>query len=65
MLNVITLLMVLAGPAAAHAATFRETGKTYVYEDVPREVYDALLAADSAGAYFNAYIRDCYRFREV
>jgi hypothetical protein len=46
-------------------ATFRETGKTYLYEDVPREVYDALLAADSAGAYFNAYIRDCYRFREV
>jgi hypothetical protein len=46
-------------------ATFRETGKTYVYEDVPQAVYAALLEADSAGAYFNTHIRDCYRFREA
>ncbi|HEY4124473.1 MAG TPA: KTSC domain-containing protein [Rhizomicrobium sp.] len=52
----------------AHArlrATFRETGKTYIYENVPRAVYDALLAAESAGAFFNANIRDSYSFREA
>lgn len=46
-------------------ATFRETGKTYVYENVPRAVYDALLAAPSAGAFFNASIRECYGYREA
>ncbi len=46
-------------------ATFRPRGRTYVYRDVPREVYDALLAADSRGAFFNAHIRDAYAFREV
>ncbi len=39
------------------------TGKTYVYFGVPRQVYDDLLAAPSVGAYFNAYIRDSYRYR--
>lgn len=46
-------------------ATFRPRARTYVYRDVPREVYDALLAADSQGAFFNAHIRDAYAFREV
>ena len=46
-------------------ATFRPRARTYVYRDVPREVYDALLAADSQGAFFNAHIRDRYGFREV
>lgn len=45
--------------------TFRETGKTYIYENVPRAMYDALLEAESAGAFFNANIRDCYVFREA
>jgi hypothetical protein len=45
-------------------ATFRESGRTYLYENVPAEVYAALLAAPSAGAYFNAHIRDRYPFRE-
>ena len=27
-------------------------------EDVPQEVYDCLIFADSLGAYFNADIRD-------
>ena len=31
-------------------ATFRESGKTYIYEKVPQELYDALLFADSIGA---------------
>jgi hypothetical protein len=52
---------------AAHTlcATFRESGRTYVYEGVPQEVYDGLIFSDSLGAYFNAHIRDQYPFREI
>ena len=46
-------------------ATFRESGRTYVYDEVPEEVYDGLLFADSLGTYFNAHIRDCFPYREV
>jgi hypothetical protein len=45
-------------------ATFRDSGRTYVYEDVPQELYDALLFADSIGAFFNAHIRDNFAFHE-
>jgi len=53
--------------AAAHTlcATFRETGRTYIYEEVPQEIYDSLLFADSIGAYFNCHIRDHYPYREL
>jgi len=52
---------------AAHTlcATFRETGRTYIYEHVPQEIYDGLLFADSLGRYFNAHIRDHFAYREV
>jgi len=46
-------------------ATFRDNGRTYLYEEVPQEVYDALLFADSLGAYFNSHIRDSFRNREI
>jgi hypothetical protein len=46
-------------------ATFRESGRTYVYEDVPQELYDGLLFADSLGTYFNAYIRDRFAWHEL
>ena len=51
---------------AQHAliATFRDSGRTYVYEDVPQELYDALLFADSIGAFFNAHIRDNFACHE-
>lgn len=52
---------------AAHTlcATFRETGRTYIYQEVPQELYDGLIFADSLGAYFNAHIRDRFPFREI
>lgn len=52
---------------AAHTlcATFRETGRTYIYQEVPVEVYDGLIFADSLGSYFNVHIRDHYAYREV
>lgn len=42
--------------------TFRETGK-YVYEQVPAEIFDALCAAPSAGAFFNAAIKIRFAYR--
>ena len=46
-------------------ATFRDSGRTYVYADVPEEGYDSLLFSDSLGAYFNANIRDRFPYREI
>ncbi len=43
--------------------TFR-TGRRYTYFAVPEQVFDALVAASSAGEYFNTYIRDHYSFQE-
>ena len=37
-------------------------GDRYTYFDVPREAYDALLAAPSIGAFVNAEIKPNYRF---
>ena len=57
----------LAYDEAAHAlhATFRDNGRSYVYKNVPQELYDALLFADSIGAFFNAHIRDRFAFEEI
>lgn len=46
-------------------AKFRASGRTYAYREVPQELYDGLLFADSLGAYFNAHIRDRFAFEEV
>ena len=46
-------------------AKFRESGRVYVYHDVPRDLYDSLIFADSLGAYFNAHIRDRFDYEEV
>jgi len=37
-------------------------GRVYQYFDVPQEVYEGLLSADSVGRYFIAQIRDRYRY---
>jgi len=42
-----------------------QTGRRYVYLDVPDEEFAAMRAALSKGRYFNAHIRDRYRFREL
>jgi lysyl-tRNA synthetase class 2 len=46
-------------------ATFRDSGRTYIYEDVPQDLYDALLFAESAGTFFNTHIRDRFACREA
>ena len=39
------------------------TGQTYVYSDVPRDVYDGLLAADSKGTFMKSSVIDQYPYR--
>jgi hypothetical protein len=46
-------------------ATFRETHRTFMYEEVPQEIYDGLIFADSLGGYFNAHIRGHFPYREI
>ena len=41
------------------------TGRRYIYDDVPSDVFDAFSAAFSKGTFFNHEIRDRYAFREV
>jgi hypothetical protein len=42
-----------------------QTGRRYVYFDVPPEAVDAFASASSRGRYFNANIRDRYAYREL
>jgi hypothetical protein len=41
------------------------TGRVYVYFDVPTDVAAAFQAARPKGTFFNACIRDRYRYREI
>jgi hypothetical protein len=41
------------------------SGKTYRYRDVPPDVYDELLDAESKGEYFNENIKNIFTFSEV
>ena len=41
------------------------TGRRYVYDDVPQDVYGAFKAAFSRGTFFNRHIRDHYGYREI
>jgi hypothetical protein len=41
------------------------SGQIYRYADVPREVYEGLLAADSKGQYMHAHVLDAFPYRQV
>jgi XTP/dITP diphosphohydrolase len=43
---------------------FRE-GRIYRYLEVPQDIYDHFLKADSHGGYFNSYINGYFRYRRV
>jgi len=34
----------------------------FTYHDVDKSVFEALLAAESKGQYFNAHVQYCYRY---
>lgn len=40
-------------------------GPVYKYEDVPAQVFNELLAAESAGKFFHANIRDNFAYELV
>lgn len=40
-------------------------GATYLYEDVPPEIYIRLLNTASKGRYFNEEIRDAFEYTEL
>jgi KTSC domain len=39
-----------------------QSGRAYVYKDVPAEIFAAMKASFSKGEFFNAHIRDRFRF---
>ncbi len=41
------------------------SGAEYVYDDVPAEVYQAFLDADSKGRYLNEYVKGVYEFKKL
>lgn len=41
------------------------TGRRYVYDNVPSDVFDMFRIAPSRGAFFNHEIRDTYDFHEI
>ena len=51
-------------PRRALEVTF-VTGRRYRYFDVPETVADGLAGAFSKGRFFNARIRDRFRYREL
>jgi KTSC domain len=42
-----------------------QNGSVYQYFGVPPAVHEELITASSHGAYFNAFIRDRYRYRRL
>lgn len=41
------------------------SGGIYQYFDVPSTVHGSLLSAGSKGSYFQAFIKDRYRYRKI
>lgn len=46
-------------------AKFREDGRVVVYENVPPDVYDSLIFADSIGTFFREHIEGAYPAHEI
>jgi hypothetical protein len=44
---------------------FRKDGRVMIYENVPQDVYDSLIFADSISAFFRDHIEGAYPVREV
>lgn len=41
------------------------SGEIYRYADVPRAIYEGLLAADSKGQFMHAHVIDTFPYRQV
>ena len=42
-----------------------KTGREYIYHEVPRDEFEALISADSVGKYFLEEIKDEYDFTNL
>jgi hypothetical protein len=42
-----------------------ESGRVYQYYDVPQDVFEGMLNAESKGRYFNAHIRGKFDYQEI
>jgi hypothetical protein len=61
-----TTMSHVAYDASARALTITfVSGRRYRYAGVPPSEYEALLAAESKGSFFNARIRDRYGFEPI
>lgn len=40
-------------------------GGTYIYQEVPKAVFDGLLAAESQGSYFHKNIKDSFKVEKA
>lgn len=49
------------GGSSTLIIVFRNGGR-YLYLDVPKAMYEELLAAPSKGSYFDTHIKDRYKF---
>lgn len=47
------------------AVTFRDSGKTYIYHDVPESVWNDLVSAKSRGGFYNSDIKGQYRSERI
>jgi hypothetical protein len=52
-------------PTSAVLEVELHNGKIYQYRDVPRSVFDGLMASSSKGDYFNANIRTKYEHERI
>jgi hypothetical protein len=50
-------------PLAKELEIVFQSGRRYIYEEVPEEVFSAMKAAFAKGEFFNARIRDQFPFR--
>lgn len=58
-----TVIKAIAYDEASEALTIEfVSGETYVYAGVPKAVYEALMAAESKGEYFQGNIKGRYEF---
>jgi hypothetical protein len=59
-----SILEVGYDPAARELhVVFKRSSRRYIYEGVPPEVFDRLMASESKGGFVNAEIKNAYPFR--
>jgi len=42
-----------------------KTGKTYEYYEVPKDVFEDVRLAESAGKFFNSYIKSNFQYKQI